>query len=101
MGGGNPFGGSSGIDSLLGSGSSKDESKESSFNVDELIQKIDAKIAMMEEEEEEEEKNSEEKEKTEKVIDAEIEEENKTKDSSMYENGTNSDEFFDDFFSDI
>ena len=97
--GGNPFGGAGGVGSLIGNDSSKDESKESSFNVDELIQKIDAKIAMMEEEEEKEEKESEDK--VEKVIDAEIEEEDKTKDSSMYENGTNSDEFFDDFFSDI
>ena len=70
------------------------------INVDELVKKIDAKIAELEEEEKREQEEAENKKKQENIIDAEVSEEKIVKDSSMYEDGTNSDAFFDDFFSD-
>ena len=102
--GGSPFGGGSspfggGLNSLLGNDSfSKDSSSSESFNVDDLVKKIDAKIAELEEEERREQEEA--SKKKENVIDAEINEEDNIKDSSMYEEGTSSDDFFDDFFSD-
>ena len=102
--GGSPFGGGSspfggGLNSLLGNDSfSKDSSSSESFNVDDLVKKIDAKIAELEEEERREQEEA--SKKKENVIDAEINEEDNIKDCSMYEEGTSSDDFFDDFFSD-
>ena len=94
--GGNPFVGmpsDGGLNSLLGGGSSKPDTDDS-FNVDDLVKKIDAKIAELEEEEKRE-KEAQESDNNEVVQKEEI-----TEDSSMYEDGTNSDSFFDDFFSD-
>ena len=103
LGGGNPFGGNpfgaGGLDSILG-GSSKESSSGSGFNVDDLVKKIDAKIAELEEEERKEKEKEEALQSNDKIVEAEINEENEVKDSSMYEEGTNSDAFFDDFFSD-
>lgn len=80
--------------------SSKPDADGTSFNAEELIKKIDAKIAELEKEEQEEEHNKEEEEGTEKIVEMEESSEKNNKDSSMYENGTSSDAFFDDFFSD-
>ena len=102
LGGSNPFPGlesptpkspfkEASLDSLLG-GSPKEEP---SFNVDDLVKKIDAKIAELEEEERKEQE--EQKQKDKKIIDAEID--NK-EESNLYDLGTNSDDFFNDFFSD-
>ena len=107
LGGVNPFGGSNpldissfgnkNLDSLIGN---KSDSSSDSFNADELIKRIDAKIAELEKEEQEEKEAQElEKKNKDKNI-VEMEEETEIKDSSMYEDGTNSDDFFDDFFSD-
>ena len=83
------------INSLLGPSNKEEES----FNVDDLVKKIDAKIAELEEEErrEQEAKEAQEQETTHKVIDAELE---SKKDETLYEQGTMSDDFFNDFFSD-
>ena len=67
---------------------------------DDLVKKIEAKIAALEDEEKQEEEEEAKKEKKTSIVEAEINEEKEVKDSSMYENGTNSDDFFDDFFSD-
>ena len=96
--GSSPFGSSSsslgGLDSLLGNASSPQKENET-FNVDDLVKKIDAKIAELEEEERREQEALKNKDK--KVIDEEMDnKENK----SLYEEGTYSDDFFDDFFSD-
>ena len=87
-----PFGEET-LNSLLGNNDSPKE--EASFNVDDLVKKIDAKIAELEEEERKEQE--EQKAKEQKVIDAEIE--NK-EDKTLYDEGTHSDDFFNDFFSD-
>jgi hypothetical protein len=90
--GSNPFSG--GLNSLLGENNSSDKG-ESSFNVDDLVKKIDAKIAELEEEERREQEELKNKEKT--VIDEELD----NKDNqNLYEKGTFSDDFFNDFFSD-
>ena len=100
---GSPFGGMSGmgnsplgggLDSLLG-GNSSDKKDNESFNVDDLVKKIDAKIAELEEEERKEQEALKNKDKT--IIDAELD--NKD-DKNLYEKGTFSDDFFNDFFSD-
>ena len=96
--GSSPFGSSNsslgGLDSLLGNASSPQKENET-FNVDDLVKKIDAKIAELEEEERREQEALKNKDK--KVIDEEMDnKENK----SLYEEGTYSDDFFDDFFSD-
>ena len=109
LGGVNPFGGASSLgdspfenkelDSLIGKGN-KSDSGSGSFNADDLINRIEAKIAELEKEEEAEKEAQElEKKNKDKNI-VEMEEETEVKDSSMYEDGTNSDDFFDDFFSD-
>ena len=110
FGGGNPFGGSPfggatpfnqpkepmpSLDSLLGGSSS---SSQETFNVDELVKKIDAKIAELEEEERKEQEANE-KEKN-KVIEAEIENNKEETEEKLYETGTYGDDFFNDFFSD-
>lgn len=94
-----PSGGSS-LGSIFGTPSSS--SSDDSINVDDLVKRIDAKIAELEaEEQQEKEKEKEKKEifsdnKDNEVKDADIVQ----KDSSMYEDGTSDDAFFDDFFSD-
>ena len=107
FGGTNPFGGSSpfggmkqnkiddmsGLNSLLGNNSKSDDL----FNVDELVKKIDAKIAELEEEERKEQEALAKKEDKNKIIEGEIVKEN-TKE--LYETGTFGDDFFNDFFSD-
>ena len=90
----NPFGEES-LNSILGNNSNSSSSEESSFNVDDLVKKIDAKIAELEEEERREQEESKRKEQ--KIIDAEIDDK---KDKDLYEEGTYSDDFFNDFFSD-
>lgn len=65
------------------------------FNVDELVKKIDAKIAELEEEERQE--KAAEEEKKNKIIEDEI---TNKEDKKLYESGTYGDEFFNDFFSD-
>ncbi len=95
--GGNPFAGmpqDGGLNSLLGN-DSVPASSEDSFNVDDLVKKIDAKIAELEEEERKEAAGT----SSENVVESDPEETVET-DSSMYHDGTNSDSFFDDFFSD-
>lgn len=127
MGGANPFGG--GLPPFLG-GDNK-SSDEGGFNIDDLVKKIDAKIAEIEKEEEqtkevEEKKNLPFEElvsnKTNQVVDVPSEEVHKEVPaaptveqtptnveqtpvktetiSNMYQDNTNDDDFFDDFFSD-
>jgi len=82
-----------------------------SFNIDELVKKIDAKIAEIEKEEEDAKRKEQESIKdlipSKDVIDISDEDinvkENKTdstKIDKMYDSSTNDDDFFDDFFSD-
>ena len=105
--GGNPFGGNpfergsldGGLNSLLGNNGNLNDEDEG-INVDDLVKKIDAKIAELEEEEKREKELEEKKNDTSNVIDAELDDNDNIRDSSMYEDGTNSDDFFDDFFSD-
>ena len=90
---GNPFMDSSGglsLNSLLGNASSNNEKEDDdSINVDDLVKRIDAKIAELE---------AEEAEENNRVID--VDATDSVNDSSMYEDGTNDEDFFDDFFSD-
>ena len=93
----NPFGG--GLSSLLGESASGDSSKDAgaeAFNVDDLVKKIDAKIAELEEEERREKEEAEKNKKTD-AIEGELD--NKD-DKKLYEEGTFGDDFFNDFFSD-
>ena len=93
----NPFGG--GLSSLLGESASGDSSKDGgaeAFNVDDLVKKIDAKIAELEEEERREKEEAEKNKKAD-AIDGELD--NKD-DKKLYEEGTFGDDFFNDFFSD-
>ena len=92
--GSSPFGG--GLNSLLGD-SSDSKDKGESFNVDDLVKKIDAKIAELEEEERREKEEAEKKKKKQTVIDEELD---NTDDKKLYEDGTFGDDFFNDFFSD-
>ena len=95
--GGSPFGG--GMSSPFGGLGLDDKSvkgdKSESFNVDDLVKKIDAKIAELEEEERREKEEAEKKKET--VIEAELD--NKD-DKKLYDEGTFGDDFFNDFFSD-
>ena len=97
--GNSPFGG--GFNSLINDNNDT-KSESTSFNADEIIKKIDAKIAELEKEEQAEEeakrKQIDSDNESKNII--EMEEKEEIKDSSMYEDGTNSDDFFDDFFSD-
>jgi len=92
----NPFmmagGGAPSMGSLFGPSS---ESSEDSINVDDLVKRIDAKIAELEAEEARE---KEEEAKKQVAVVENIDDEKKN--SSMYEDGTSDDAFFDDFFSD-
>ena len=131
--GSSPFGASpfGGANPFMGMGSpmtgmpfmndDNNDSDDGGFNIDDLVKKIDAKIAEIEKEEEETKKSNENEEvpipepvKVEdksNVIDVEetsdtsneIVSENKNIEEplkNMYEENTNDDDFFDDFFSD-
>ena len=87
--GGNPFGDSNPL------GSSSSGSKPETFNVDDLVKKIDAKIAELEEEERREKEAEEAKKKD--VIEGELD---NVDDKNLYEEGTFGDDFFNDFFND-
>ena len=100
-----PFGG--GLDKDISNGSSgafgnpllkdNDSKKAESFNVDDLVKKIDAKIAELEAEEKREKEEEEKKKQAETAIKGELD--NKD-DKKLYEEGTFGDDFFNDFFSD-
>lgn len=121
FGGGNPFAGSNpfgrGMPSFLGNEPSK-ETSDDSFNIDDLVKKIDAKIAEIEKEEELS-KEQEVKEEPIEVVSEQVVQEDKesvsfndiattSKDNepkedklqNMYTDNTDDDDFFDDFFSD-
>lgn len=68
-----------------------------SFNVDDLVKKIDAKIAELEAEEKREKEEAEKKKQAQAAIQGELD--NKD-DKKLYEEGTFGDDFFNDFFSD-
>ena len=72
------------------------------LNVDDLVKRIDAKIAELEEEERKENENNipdKEENISNDVIDATIEDSNK-EESNLIDNDITDDQFFDDFFSD-
>ena len=104
-GGGSPFGGTNPfvpnetntLNSLLGNNPETEKNNEESFNVDDLVKKIDAKIAELEEEERKEKEANLENNNIQKVVDAELDNE---KEDTLYEKGTDSDDFFNDFFAD-
>ena len=121
FGGGNPFAGSNpfggGMPSFLENEPSK-ETSDDSFNIDDLVKKIDAKIAEIEKEEEQS-KEQEVKEEPIEVTSEPVVPEGKesvsfndivatSKDNvpkedklqNMYTDNTDDDDFFDDFFSD-
>ena len=133
FGGGSPFGGSpfGGANPFMGMPSpslldKKEDSADGGFNIDDLVKKIDAKIAEIEKEEENTKKLEEQKatpfeelvenkvQDNNAVIDTKVEEikepintevvkeapKTEIPVSNMYENNTNDDDFFDDFFSD-
>jgi len=83
------------LNSLLGNTPSSNN--EESFNVDDIVKRIDAKIAELEEQEKLEAEQSDENDERKKVIDAELDND---KENDLYEQGTMSDDFFNDFFSD-
>lgn len=84
--GSSPFGGMGGLPPF----GTKSGMNDSEFNPNDLIKRIDAKIAELEEEE-----------KREKEAQAKVQEEIKTEPSdNLYEDGTSDDAFFDDFFAD-
>ena len=85
----NPLFGSS----MFGGLPERDRDSNDSFNVDDLVKRIDAKIAELEEEEKREKEEQERRNKDSKV--EEIYEEDK-----VYDKDTSDDAFFDDFFSD-
>lgn len=62
------------------------------FNVDDLVKRIDAKIAELEEEEKQEKAAQEKQEK--------LDNKEKKNDKTLYEDDTDDDKFFDDFFND-
>ena len=125
MGGANPFGG--GLPPFLGDDNKS--SDDGGFNIDDLVKKIDAKIAEIEKEENEtkaieetkstpfeelisnkgktsvdnklEDNTDKNENKESEVIDAEVEEAKpQSSVADMYDDKTNDDDFFDDFFSD-
>ncbi|MEE3342838.1 MAG: type IV secretory system conjugative DNA transfer family protein [Bacilli bacterium] len=98
-----PFGGS--INELLQGNSSPAPASSPSIDTDELIKKIDAKIAELEAEEEEDDEDDENKNETAEVIGDETNKESSTSETppqeiSPPENAINDDDFFDAFFSD-
>lgn len=102
--GGSPFGGNPFVGSQFGGGmpsflnDSNNSPDNESFNIDDLVKKIDAKIAEIEKEEEEE------KNKTVTLPEEKVTEDNNSKDNTtiqkMYDENTSDDDFFDDFFDD-
>ncbi len=81
---------------FMGHPSPSDVPTQAGFNVDDLVKRIDAKIAELEEEERlEQEKKDKDNNAQEAVIEEEPIENNETK-----EDNSNDDAFFDDFFSD-
>ena len=123
IGGANPFGG--GLPPFLGG--DNNASDEGGFNIDDLVKKIDAKIAEIEKEENEtkaieetkstpfeelisnkekpsvdnkvEDNTDKNENKESEVIDAEVEEAKpQSSVADMYDDKTNDDDFFDDFF---
>lgn len=95
-----PFGApssSTGPDVNLGSDSSNKGASSESFNVDDLVKKIDAKIAELEAEEKREKEEAEKKKQADTAIASEI---NNKDDKKLYEDGTFGDDFFNDFFHD-
>ena len=131
--GSSPFGASpfGGANPFMGMGSpmtgmpfmndDNNDSDDGGFNIDDLVKKIDAKIAEIEKEEEETKKLNENEEvpipepvkaedksnviDVEETSDTSSDINNESKDieeplKNMYENNTNDDDFFDDFFSD-
>lgn len=84
------------LDALLGGPTN--QSNEPTVNVDELVKKIDAKIAELEAEERREQEEAKNKKK--KIIDEEIEKNDSGYDPKLFDKGTISDDFFNDFFSD-
>ena len=133
FGGGSPFGGSpfGGANPFMGMPSpsllgKEEDSADGGFNIDDLVKKIDAKIAEIEKEEENTKKLEEQKatpfeelietkaQENKEIIDTRAEEvkepintevvkeapKTEIPVSNMYENNTNDDDFFDDFFSD-
>ena len=103
----NPFAGALGLGSPMGPkedtslnsllGNTPSSNNEESFNVDDIVKRIDAKIAELEEQEKLEAEQSDENDERKKVIDAELDND---KENDLYEQGTMSDDFFNDFFSD-
>ena len=106
MGGANPFGG--GLPPFLG-GDNK-SSDDGGFNIDDLVKKIDAKIAEIEKEEQSQNavidvKPEEESTPVTPVETKQPEKQSPTSEQNtqiqrMYEDNTSDDDFFDDFFSD-
>ena len=101
---GNPFG--AGMPDFMKESKIDSDSNNDSFNIDELVKKIDAKIAEIEKEEEETKKaqvSTNELVSNKEIIDT-IQtgniDDNNSNIESMYESNTNDDDFFDDFFSD-
>ena len=110
--GANPFGG--GMSPFIGEPKSSSGSSigNDSFNIDDLVKKIDAKIAEIEKEEEESKKQevntindvSSDKEiidiTNNEVVQDNVNESVSATIDKMYDDSTNDDDFFDDFFSD-
>ena len=105
---GNPFGG--GMPNFMNEPKSNSPSLGGdSFNIDDLVKKIDAKIAEIEKEEEENNNNNNHVDNVQKEIgsvslnDLVMETPDKEENvaiEKMYDSSTNDDDFFDDFFSD-
>lgn len=95
--GGNPFAG--GLPSMADDNPS---SGNDSFNIDDLVKKIDAKIAEIEKEEEEAKNNSNNEIVNNSVVENSIsnKEDSEEDIQKMYDDNTDDDDFFDDFFSD-
>lgn len=90
FGGPNPFAGAPSSFGAVGSMSDK----KPEFNIDEMVKKIDAKIAELEEEERREQEEASKKDNS---IDRELDNKDNKK---LYDKGTFGDDFFNDFFSD-
>ena len=98
----NPFGGGAPFNPFM---SSSDDNKPSGggFNVDDLVKRIDAKIAELEEEERQEKIKLEEETKTKKESAEKVSEITKAEiqfEEPKSKNGITDDQFFDDFFFD-
>ena len=99
MGLGGPFGGMPGLGTPFGGsmgGPSNDDTEPGGLNVDDLVKKIDAKLAELEEEDKQNQEDTENSNDSKKIIEGELDNEN----TGLYDGGTYSDDFFNDFFSD-